>query len=198
MTLSIFADALGIELLPLQPDALRAIFGAMRLGGYASAETYVATARIAHVSAGFPLGDDLKLFLRGAERAMVRGRGPSSKAATFDLRDLVCSDLNVVWWTQSSIGDGPGLPWASLVVSVWWMLRTIELVWVNIQNVRIHTKPLRAELRLGITKTDICGVGKSRIYECACTASGGDLASTICPACILVRAVEARRDAWGC
>ena len=193
-TLRMFAEALGGELLPLQSQTLRTIFGAMRLAGYASAETYVSAARIAHISAGHSLGEDLKLFLRCAERALVRGRGPCAKAATFDICRVAAAGRFADWWSQSEVGRGPQLAWVSLVVGVWWMLRTIELVSLRLSSVRFHTSPRRAELRLGMTKTDIQGVGKSRVYECACLVSGGDLLAEVCPVCVLDRVVEARRE----
>ena len=70
----------------------------------------------------------------------------------------------------------------------------MELLWLRLANVRLHTTPRRAEWRLGSTETDIRGTRKSRVYECACTVSGGDLSPEICPACVLAELVTFRRQ----
>ena len=122
----------------------------MRLAGYKSAETYVGTARVAHVMAGYPLGDALKLFLRRAERAAVRGMGPSKRAATFDLIAAGAIWANSPCTQVVSSTGVPEFSRASLVIAVWWwLLRTAELVELRLRCVRLHTAPKRAELRLG-------------------------------------------------
>ena len=142
LTLSMFAEALGIQLLPLETSALSVIFGAMRMAGYASSETYVSAARVAHARAGYPISDGLRLFLRGAERAMIRGRGPSQKAATFDFCELGnCFDLGSSM-RRCEVSRSPQLPWASLAVATWWMLRTIELLWIRVGGARLHSDPI--------------------------------------------------------
>ena len=194
-TLSVLARAIGKDLIPLDPDTLEVIFGALRVAGYRGAVAYISTARVAHQRAGYEIGPSLRLFLRDAERAVTRGIGPPIRAAVLDPLELIATKTYLSWIQQGTHQRGPALAWYSFSIAVWWLLRTEELIWLTLASVRIHYNPVRAELRLGATKADIRGLGCIRVHECACTSSGGDLRKDFCPACVLRTVVDIRREA---
>ena len=191
-TLQLFADAAHISLFPIDPEEFSVILGAMKLAGYKSADTYVSAARVKHIEMKHPMSDDLRHFLRGAERAMQRGVGPISRAPTINPVELANSSMPSDWRVQLHVAGGPRDAWASLVTALWWLLRGIETIELDLKNVANAVLKNTVELRLGATKTDIKGLGKRRVFACIC--GKGDLPDSFCPAFVMVHQFERRQQ----
>ena len=140
----------------------------MKLAGYKPADSYVSAARVRHIELKHPLTDDLRHFFRGAERAMQRGVGPVSRAPTIDPIEIASSSVPSDWIEQHCISEGPRDAWHSLVTALWWLLRGIELIELDLKNVANAVLKQTVELRLGATKTDVKGLGKRRAFVCIC------------------------------
>jgi len=161
----------------------------MKMAGYRSTETYLREARVRHVQLRCPLTDDLKLFFRGAERSVVRGRGPVQRAPVVRPEELAAAGVPGSWAVQKAVGNGPRWPWASFVASTWWLLRCIEALALKVGQCKLNKGiPKMAEIRLGETKADIEGRGKRRCFLCTC-GSGPD---PLCPACGLEVLLDGR------
>ena len=182
-TLSMFAEALGCTLFPLETETLGTILGAMKESGYRSAHTYLHAAKTKLVELRHPVDQSLALWIKGGERSMLRDRGPTKRAATINPEELQAAGAHKLWHTQYSIESGQRDAWASLLVSIWWMLREAETLSLKVKSV-LEPHEGVAELRLGATKTDLEGTGKRRCFECTC--SKGDLARSLCPSCTLL------------
>ena len=185
-TLVRFAGTAGYDLFPLTAEKLNPILGAMKVAGYRSADSYLHEARQRHVQLRHPISEDLKLYFKDAVRAIIRGRGPARRAPIVRLEELVDAGTPSSWKEQDSTSSGPAAPWDVFLVACWWMLRGAEVLALKTSQCTVATgERSRAEVRLGITKMDIEGVGRRRCFLCICPTDGaGDL---LCPACALAR-----------
>jgi hypothetical protein len=190
-TLAYFATEAGIDLFPLSSDTFGMLLGAMKLAGYRSADTYVSAARVRHIELRHPMSDELRQFLRSAERSMQRGVGQPKRAVTIDPIQLALSDCPNRWDAQTSHAHGPYAAWASFVVSVWWLLRGVETIALDLKNISKVEELGLAEIRLGATKTDIKGLGKLRGFVCICSVQG--LPTSLCPSCQLRKVTVMRK-----
>ena len=171
-TLQLFTDAAQASLFPIDPDEFSVILGAMKLAGYESADTYVSAPRVKHLELKHPMSDDLWHFLRGAKRAKQRGVGPASQAPTIDPAEISNSSMASDWKVQLHVGGGPRDAWASLVTVLWWLLRGIEVIELDLKNVAKAVLKGTVELRHGATKADVKGLGKRRSFVCICGNGG--------------------------
>ena len=87
-TLLTFAAEAGVALFPLRRASLGMLVGAMKLAGCKSANSYVSVARVRHVELRYPMSDELRAFLKGAERSAVRNTGPVKRAPVIDPIEL--------------------------------------------------------------------------------------------------------------
>lgn len=184
-----FAAAAGVDLFPITPGKLNPILGAMKLAGYRSTAAYLGEARVRHVQLRHPVPEHLKQYFKDAARSVVRGRGPVKRAPVVKLESLVESNLHAGWTWQGGVAAGPVSPWDAFVVSCWWMLRGAEAVALRRRQCSLTPgDKVRAEIRLGATKTDIEGVGRRRCFLCICARGGGT--DALCPACSLRRLLD--------
>ena len=100
---------------------------------------------------------------------MCRSRGPQKRAATLDPRTLLLEVPTGMLRTSVTPGSSwPVLVWESFVIAIWWMLRHAELAALTVEALLIFTDTQEAELRLGVTKTDVAGRGCRRRFACCC------------------------------
>ena len=149
--------------------------GAMLQAGYKSLESYMSAARTRNSELGFAVPVELRAWMRGAERAVIRNRGRSDRAVLFDVEEIARTHAAD---EESTVSAGPVLAVAALVTACWWMLRAIELINLRIESVLFHSDTKKVELRLGKTKTDIQGISCRRIFDCVCATA---LAPRLCP-----------------
>ena len=168
-TLATLASAAGLQLFPLSLGTLRILGGVLAAAGYASGETYLRCARVRHVQLGFPLPEEIKLWFKGVERSLCRNRGPQKRAATLDPRTLLLEVPTGMLRISVTPGSAwPVLVWESLVMAIWWMLQHAELAALTGEVLLIFPDTQEAELRLGVTKTDVAGRGCRRRFACCC------------------------------
>ena len=66
--------------MPLTPEKLQALAGALRTSGYKSAHTYLAEAKLAHIEKGWNWSNLLDRHFKLCTKAVKRGIGPAKKA----------------------------------------------------------------------------------------------------------------------
>ena len=76
----------------------------MRTAGYRSTDSYLVAARERNAQhepeLGFVVDEQLKVWIRGAELALLRGVGPAHKAVVFD--PLARAAEGALVWTQTA------------------------------------------------------------------------------------------------
>ena len=160
--------------------------------GYKSTEMFISAARVRNSELGYVVDEQLRVWLKGAERAVVRDKGPTRKASVVD-PETIAGRMGK-HMSQEAIKSGPVEASRSLITACWFMLREIELLSLTIASVIIHHALLKAELRLGSSKTDIEGKGVSRFFSCTCKGSKR-LSPLLCPYHVLKETAEAREGA---
>jgi len=139
-----------------------------------------------HIEQGHGIDQQLKLVLQRIRRAAKRGIGPPQRAGCFRVEILA-----EIAWDASTVARGaPADMRDAVLICCWWLLREIEgssLKMSNVGKVRSGEFGKEVELRLGVTKTHIQGIGKRRRLRCICNE--GDKWSKLCP----VEAVERQR-----
>ena len=186
-TLSSLAETLGIQLVPITKSALRKLMAVLKQAGYRSADQYISVLTARHVEEGHYIDEALHRFIGQAKDSIVRGIGPPSRAGEFDLFELLAKFDEI----QAS-ATGPVDAADAVVVAVWWLLREIEASALTLKQVRVLGDKKIGELSLGMTKTDIQGIGAKRRHECTCGLQGGRFARA-CPVDALDRQLKRRR-----
>ena len=181
--------ALDVPLYPLEVQSPHKVFGVMLKAGYGPLPSNLSAARVHVTELGCTLQDDLRLWMRGVSRAMNRDQGRTRRAVVFN---LVAVSAGAPLRKDTCSSSGPGLSWTSLLISVWWMLREMETLELIVSSVSARPSELKAELRLGRTKTDVHGTGCRRVFDRTCRTA---LPRDLCPHHALEKAVGARLGA---
>ena len=79
----------SLALFPLAIATLKIVLAALKKAGYRSTEAYVAPVRVRNEELGYGTSPELRVWIRGAERSLARGRGRGRRAVVFDPREAV-------------------------------------------------------------------------------------------------------------
>ena len=105
----------------LDPSMIFTVMGALKRGGYHSAQLYLDTAKNCHIALGFTWDDQLQQAYRSAVRSCKRGIGRPKQAAHLPLDKVALIDHE-----PALVDGGPQFPVAATVLASWWLLREIE------------------------------------------------------------------------
>ena len=136
----------------------------MKAGRYSSGASYLSAARVFSRDSGHPEHPLIPHAIRKSVNSIERGVGQQRQTHALPLQrmeDLPECDSP---WTR----DGPVGPADTLVVSSWWLMREIETSAINMSEVTLDERLLRAELRLSCSKNDCRAIGKGRVHGCCC------------------------------
>lgn len=156
------------SVMPLSPEKLRALAGALRTSGYKSAHTYLAEAKLAHIEKGWDWTNLLDRHFRLCTKAVKRGVGPAKKAPE------VAEDLWKAHPLLPDDGQSQGkVKWAPLLFAcgVHWMMREIEIAALTSKNVTFDDKSRLVTLTWRESKMDQEGATISRTLQCLCSGS---------------------------
>ena len=180
---------------PLSVDTVHAVAASLKGGGFKSGHQYLGELRLGHVEAQFPVSEWLARAFALCKRALLRGTGPTSKAAVLRLGDLVPLAPSTV---SERSGDSGAVadPWRSYVVAHWWLLREIELANCKLAHASTTSQHgrLTGTIWLPVSKTDIRGAGTSVCLACDCRSPCD---ASVCPAHCLEAQIAAISDRWG-
>ena len=159
-------------LAPLPPtrEVIVALGAALKLGRYASAESYLVLLKTMAEKQGFTYTAELSRLHRDVVRSCVRGQGGLVKPLALPLTRLGELDLskNEPW-----LSDGPMGPARCVVAGAWFMMREIELSCTRacLVEVRPMSVPPTITWSLPTSKNDTEARGVSRTLGCNCTGS---------------------------
>ena len=80
--------------MPLTPEKLQALAGALRASGYKSAHTYIAEAKIYHIERGWEWSSLLDRHFKLCTKAVKRGMGPAKNAPEVPVAHPLLPDAN--------------------------------------------------------------------------------------------------------
>ena len=161
---------------PPTVDKLVALGAALKMGHYASAESYIFFYRSEAERKGFAFDPVLNRTLGDVLRSCKRGRGGVCKPTPLPLLRLHELDLqNDEPWCP----DGPVGPGCAVTLGAWFLAREIELSTARAALVEMDVDARGAPIvrwRLPASKNDQEAIGVARAHGCACTG-----ALTSCP-----------------
>jgi len=173
----------GDNIFPLKPATLASVGGALKSAGYRTTGRYLSEAKLSHIESGHPWDDKVDRALRLSCRAAERGIGPPRKAAEIRLRFVACMTDQC----EAVVKQGPLHPKRAWLVSLFWLLREIELAGVAVHSSHVHTDENSATLCLPASKTDTGGIGMKRTLRCIChvraLADDDVCGKAVCPVC---------------
>ena len=177
-TISKVLGKFGYTPLPLTPDKVLALGGALKAGGYRSASAYLSLYRTVAVRAGDVVTDQTARLFKDITRSCARGLGGPVRARALPLEHLGSLPGEAKPW---AVG-GPLGPRNALVAGAFWLLREAELSSARAGLVEISLAPsgrYQARWHLPASKTDQLAIGVARTHGCAC--SPGRPPSPACP-----------------
>ncbi|CAK8985307.1 unnamed protein product [Durusdinium trenchii] len=148
----------------LDPSMIFTIMGALKRGGYRSAQLYLDTAKNCHIALGFTWDDQLQQAYRSAVRSCKRGIGHPKQAAHLPLDKVALID-----YEPALVNGGPQFPVAATVLASWWLLREIEASRARRKHIEIDETNQKVTWRLPSSKTDQAALGAARSHTCACS-----------------------------
>ena len=186
-TLEQIARTVGVSLIPVTIESLTPVLAVLKAAGYRSAEQYISVALSLHVDNGGRVDERLACFLSRARDSLVRGLGPPQRAGEFSLTELI-EKFNDI----RPVPGGPQDAARAIAVAVWWLLREIEMASLKVKQARVTTERI-AQLSLGVTKSDIQGMGAVRGHNCICSIEGGRY-SSVCPVKLIETQLKLRES----
>ena len=154
--------------MPLTPEKLQALAGALRTSGYKSAHTYLAEAKLAHIEKGWNWSNLLDRHFKLCTKAVKRGIGPAKKAPE------VAEDI----WKAHPLLPDDGTKQGKVKLApllfacgVHWMMREIEIAALTSRNVAFDDKTRLVTLTWRESKMDQEGATISRTLQCLCSGS---------------------------
>ncbi|CAK9008890.1 Hypothetical protein SCF082_LOCUS10063 [Durusdinium trenchii] len=148
----------------LDPNMIFTVMGALKTGGYRSAQLYLDTAKNCHIALGQPWDCQLQQAYRSAVRSCKRGVGHPKQAAHLPLVQVA-----ELLGDSALAPGGPTHPVSATILASWWLLREIEASRARRKHVTIEIAALKASWRLPSSKTDQAALGATRSHTCACS-----------------------------
>ena len=173
-------------------ESLEKVCSLLLSGRYRSGSNYLGAAKKMHIKAGFEWSSLLELTAQKVRRALQRNLGPSKKAKTFRF------DRVVEAFIAESNGTIPGptglipfrmdnmqirqlwfgrktdiqFPHHALVISLFFLLRFIEMKEVMNEDVVVNSELKKVTLHLPHSKMDPRAKGVSVCWQCICGFKG--------------------------
>ncbi len=107
----------------LPEERVHLIGVALKAANFRSTTGYLERCKREHISAGGQLDASLSLVFRSANRAAIRGLGPSRRAEVFTLE----SWIGAVGAQAPACTGGPRFPGRFITVGTWWLMREVEI-----------------------------------------------------------------------
>lgn len=123
----------------LSPDSIFTVMGALKRGGYRSAQLYLEAAQAQHIASGLPWTAVLQQARRAAIRSCGRYLGNLKQAGGLPLvRIAECTS------TVPLVSGGPKWPGRSVLLASWWLLREKEAAQAKRMHIRLdeHAKTI--------------------------------------------------------
>ena len=156
----------------LSPDSIYTVMGALKRGGYRSAQLYLEAAQSQHIASGLPWSPALQQARRAAIRSCGRFLGNPKQAGGLPLvRIPECTSMVPL------VSGGPKWPARSTLLASWWLLREKEAAQAKRMHIRLDEEAATISWRLPSSKTDQAALGAVRVHSCSCTG----VRSPICP-----------------
>lgn len=166
----------------LSPDSIFTIMGALKRGGYRSAQLYLEAAQAQHIASGLPWTAALQQARRAAIRSCGRYLGNPKQAGGLPLvRVAECTS------TVPLVSGGPKWPGRAVLLASWWLLREKEAAQAKRMHIRLDEHAKTISWRLPSSKTDQAALGAVRVHSCSCTIGR----SPICPYHLMVDQLQA-------
>ena len=154
----------------LDSTMIYTIMGALKAGGYRSAQLYLDTAKNCHIALGLPWDCQLQQAYRSAVRSCKRGIGNPKQAAHLPMEQV--AELK---GERALVPGGPTHPTTATLLASWWLLREIEASRARRKHVTIEEVTLKASWRLPSSKTDQAALGATRSHTCSCAVHSREL-----------------------
>ena len=138
------------------------VTGALKVGGYRSAQLYLDAAKQCHISLGLAWDSQLQQAYRAAVRSCQRGIGHAKQALGLPL-DKVAA---LTRWEQLVPG-GPSQPVTATLLASWWLLREIEASRARRKHISLNEDEQKVTWRLPSSKTDQAALGALRSHTCS-------------------------------
>ncbi|CAK9045157.1 Uncharacterized protein SCF082_LOCUS25539 [Durusdinium trenchii] len=161
----------------LNPSMIYTVMGALKVGGYRSAQLYLDAAKNCHIAQGLPWSDQLRQAYRAAVRSCNRGIGNSKQAGGLPLEQVAALPP-----MGQLVKGGPRHPVAATVLASWWLLREIEASRARRKHITVNVTDRRVTWRLPSSKTDQAALGAERSHTCSCALHSPNL----CPFHLMV------------
>ena len=169
----------------LDPNMIFTVMGALKTGGYRSAQLYLDTAKNCHIALGQPWDCQLQQAYRSAVRSCKRGIGHPKQAAHLPLVQVA-----ELLGDSALAPGGPTQPVSATILASWWLLREIEASRARRKHVTIEIATLKASWRLPSSKTDQAALGATRSHTCACSVH----TKRLCPFHVLLEHLDRLPD----
>ena len=148
------------------------VMGALKVGGYRSAQLYLDAAKQCRISLGLAWDSQLQQAYRAAVRSCQRGIGHAKQASGLPLDKVA----DLPRWEQLVPG-GPSQPVTATLLASWWLLREIEASRARRKHISLNEDEQKVTWRLPSSKTDQAALGALRSHTCSCTIH----TSGLCP-----------------
>ncbi|CAK9106255.1 Uncharacterized protein SCF082_LOCUS49493 [Durusdinium trenchii] len=133
----------------LDPTMIYTVMGALKVGGYRSAQLYLDAAKQCHISLGLAWDSQLQQAYRAAVRSCQRGIGHAKQASGLPLDKVA----DLPRWEQLVPG-GPSQPVTATLLTSWWLLREIEASRARRKHISLNEDEQKVTWRLPSSKTD--------------------------------------------
>ena len=179
-----------ISIYPLQSHTLERVAASFMHAGYRTTPKYLTELKVRNTELGFEWSAQLDLTMHRCCAATQRGIGPPRKAGEIHLAVAakMCEGQTPL------VRGGPEFAKRSWLISVFWLLREIELANVKLHSSHVVIGGAWARLVLPASKNDPGAVGRARtfLYICALQAVSieGVPGALVCPVCALKRQVS--------
>jgi hypothetical protein len=161
----------GILTYPLDLAKVKLLGTMLHAAGYRSAGLYFSAAKKEHIRRGGVWDQGLAMEAADANRAFDSGKGPNKKSGYIDLDMAIRAGGYETEWPPSEYG--PLLPFHTLAVSTFWLLREIEISTAQLGAVTFEEAAGCgiADFDLPVSKGDVHALGKVRSHLCCCSTT---------------------------
>ena len=150
---------------PVTTKSLKTLSAIMWKAGYKSSDMYLAEAKQMHVEHGHEWTQLLDFVYKKCKTGAARNRGPRKKAPEVPLKVREAKRKAILPCNVQVL-----FPKELFLFAMVWLLRSIELVEIKIQEVVFNKEKRTVELHWLKDKTDQAAMGKMRVLACRCTS----------------------------